>query len=152
MPNDLDSRRARHSYVSSCLAQVDTPTLVALLRKRKEPPVLGRSELPQLGRTKVFVKTVPVTDLQCEHMYSTRNLYRLPAYYSYGVGSAGFGPFREVAFHIKTTNWVLEGAIENFPLMYHHRLLPRSGRSSPRPQIWTATSDTGAAAGTCGVT
>ncbi|MDZ7960581.1 MAG: hypothetical protein RMY34_22315 [Aulosira sp. DedQUE10] len=30
--------------------------------------------------------------------------------------------------HIKTTNWVLEGAIATFPLMYHYRIIPFCGR------------------------
>ncbi|MGI8500969.1 MAG: hypothetical protein ACR2LR_07480 [Hassallia sp.] len=30
--------------------------------------------------------------------------------------------------HIKTTNWVLEGAIATFPLMYHYRIIPFSGQ------------------------
>jgi hypothetical protein len=30
--------------------------------------------------------------------------------------------------HIKTTNWVLNGQIETFPLMYHYRVVPFSGK------------------------
>ena len=41
------------------------------------------------------------------------------------MGSAGFGVFRELAAHVKTTNWVLDGVIENFPLLYHYRIVPR---------------------------
>jgi hypothetical protein len=59
-------------------------------------------------------------------MFSTGNLYDLPTYYNYGVGSAGLGVFRELVAHIKTTNWVLEGAIGTFPLMYHYRIVPLS--------------------------
>jgi hypothetical protein len=42
--------------------------------------------------------------------------------------STGFGVFRELVNHIKTTNWVLEGAIATFPLMYHYRIIPFSGQ------------------------
>ncbi len=45
-------------------------------------------------------------------------------YYHYGIGSAGFGVFRELVANIKITNWVLEGAITNFPLLYHYRVIP----------------------------
>jgi serine/threonine protein kinase len=38
--------------------------------------------------------------------------------------------FRELVTHIKTTNWVLGGAIANFPLMYHYRIIPFSGQSA----------------------
>tara|TARA_E500000331_G_scaffold355531_1_gene411250 strand:- start:1908 stop:2102 length:195 start_codon:yes stop_codon:yes gene_type:complete len=39
------------------------------------------------------------------------------------VGSAGFGVFREVFSHTKTTNWVLLGECTAFPLMHHHRIV-----------------------------
>ena len=126
MRSNLDTRRARYSKLSTALAQVDTPTLATVLRKRHGTQVWGDNQVHQLGGASVFVKTFPVTAIQYEHLYSTRNLYQLPACYSYGVGSYGFGPFREIVTHIKTTNWVLEGAIENFPLMYHYRILPTS--------------------------
>ena len=61
-------------------------------------------------------------------MLSTANLYCLPTYYNYGVGSAGLGVFRELVTHIRTTNWVLEGENAGFPLMYHHRVVPFWGR------------------------
>ncbi len=69
-------------------------------------------------------------------MFSTRNLYNLPTYYNYGVDSAGLGVFRELLMHIQTTNWVLQGAIENFPLMYHYRILPRSGEKTDLNLKW----------------
>src|SRR5438034_8767189 len=81
----------------------------------------------EIGHSKVFVKRVPVTNIEYDNMFSTRNLYDLPTYYNYGVGSAGLGVFRELVTHIKTTNWVLEGAITTFPLTYHYRIIPSSG-------------------------
>ncbi|WP_256973406.1 hypothetical protein [Nostoc sp. T09] len=81
-----------------------------------------------LGESKVFVKRVPVTNIEFDNLFSTRNLYNLPTYCNYGFGSTGFGVFRELVTHIKTTNWVLEGAIASFPLMYHYRIIPFSGQ------------------------
>jgi hypothetical protein len=49
-------------------------------------------------------------------------------YYSYGIGSAGLGVWREVASTIQASNWVLGGACPNFPLLYHYRILPLRGR------------------------
>ncbi|MCB0080670.1 MAG: hypothetical protein KDE47_07060, partial [Caldilineaceae bacterium] len=66
------------------------------------------------------------------NMFASKNHYELPTYYNYGIWSAGFGAFRELIAHIKTTNWVLSGAIENFPLLYHYRLRPFSGE---RPAV-----------------
>jgi hypothetical protein len=86
----------------------------------------GQHQTVEVGQSKVFVKRVPVTHTELDSAFSTRNLYNLPVFYNYGVGSAGFGVFRELATHVKTTNWVLEGAIAHFPLMYHHRIMRRS--------------------------
>ncbi|PSL00079.1 hypothetical protein CLV63_102205 [Murinocardiopsis flavida] len=77
---------------------------------------------------RVFVKKVPLTDLERrpENVRSTANLFGLPTYYQYGVGSAGFGAWRELAAHAMTTAWVLADAYPGFPLMYHWRVLPDS--------------------------
>ncbi|WP_406418196.1 hypothetical protein [Streptomyces sp. NBC_01614] len=35
---------------------------------------------------------------------STANVLRLPAYFHHGIGSPGFGAWRELAVHTMTTN------------------------------------------------
>lgn len=123
---DIDSRRARHARLSSALARLDDDELVALLPEPARPGSgWGQSDMVEVDGHHVFVKSLPVTDLEARHRFSTRNNYRLPTYYSYGVGSAGFGVYRELSAHIKTTDWVLAGEIETFPLMYHHGMLSR---------------------------
>jgi serine/threonine protein kinase len=57
---------------------------------------------------------------------STSNYFALPTYYQYGVGSMGFGVWRELAAHEMTTQWVLNGECQNFPLMYGARVLQHS--------------------------
>ncbi|MFC9848466.1 protein kinase family protein [Streptomyces sp. NPDC060223] len=86
----------------------------------------GRSAELEVEGTRVFVKRVPLTDLELrpEHVRSTANLFELPLFYQYGVGSAGFGAWRELAAHILTTGWVLQDAYAGFPLLYHWRILP----------------------------
>jgi hypothetical protein len=98
--------------------------LNALLDATKTEHGWAPTHVFKLGPSKVFVKRIPITRMEYDRLFSTENLYRLPVFYNYGVGSAGFGAFRELIAHIKTTNWVLEGAIENFPLMYHYRIRP----------------------------
>ncbi|MEH1838330.1 MAG: hypothetical protein V7L20_06110 [Nostoc sp.] len=88
----------------------------------------GMNHTIVLGKSKVFVKRVPVTNIEYNNLFSTRNLYDLPTYCNYGFGSTGFGVFRELVTHIKTTNWVLSGVIATFPLMYHYRIIPFFGR------------------------
>ncbi|MEU8383954.1 protein kinase family protein [Streptosporangium sp. NPDC048865] len=88
----------------------------------------GRSAELDVDGTRVFVKRIPLTDteLRPENVRSTANVFELPTCYQYGVGSAGFGAWRELAAHTMTTNWVLGDEYAGFPLMYHWRVLPDS--------------------------
>ena len=88
----------------------------------------GRSAAVDLGGTRVFVKRIPLTDVEMrpENIRCTANIFGLPLFYQYGVGSAGYGAWRELAAHTMTTNWVLADQYQGFPLMYHWRILPDS--------------------------
>jgi hypothetical protein len=88
----------------------------------------GRSAELDIDGTRIFVKRIPLTDVEtrAENARSTANLFGLPMFYQYGVGSAGFGAWRELAVHTMTTNWVLGNQYEGFPLMYHWRVLTDS--------------------------
>ncbi|WP_406150963.1 protein kinase family protein [Streptomyces sp. NBC_01012] len=86
----------------------------------------GRRAEMEVAGVPVFVKRVPLTDIELrpEHVRSTANLFELPLFYQYGVGSAGFGAWRELAAHLMTTAWVLRNEYAGFPLLYHWRVLP----------------------------
>jgi len=127
MATQLQARRELYFQLSSAIAQMDNEQLRLLFTGNEAELGWGRNHTIEVGQAKVFVKRMPVTDLEYANQFSTRNLYNLPLYYNYGVGSAGFGLFRELVTHIKTTNWVLAGAIETFPLLYHYRIMPATG-------------------------
>ncbi|MEU6389246.1 protein kinase family protein [Streptomyces sp. NPDC046939] len=96
----------------------------------------GQTLLLEVDGAPVFVKQIPLTDLERrpENVHSTANLFGLPVFCHYGVGSIGgpgFGAWRELAVHGMTTNWVIAGDYEGFPLMHHWRVLPDSGRPLP---------------------
>ncbi len=122
-----DQRRQQYFQLSSKIAQLDNARLSSLFDANTLGTGWGRNHTLDLGGSKVFVKRLPITDIERDNLFSTNNLYTLPTYYNYGVGSAGFGVSRELVAHIKTTNWVLSGEIENFPLLYHYRVVPFSG-------------------------
>jgi hypothetical protein len=126
--NRIELRRRRYFELGSLIAQIDNAQLRSLFEASESRAGWGRNHTIDLGNSKVFVKRVPVTDTEHDNFFSTKNLYSLPTYYNYGVGSAGFGVFRELVAHIKTTNWVLDGQIETFPLMYRYRVIPFSGK------------------------
>ena len=85
----------------------------------------GTSLQIEINNTPVFVIKVPLTDLelQPENYMSTANIFNLPMCYQYGIGSTGFGAWRELAAHVMTTNWVITGQCPNFPIMYRWRIL-----------------------------
>jgi hypothetical protein len=135
--NSLELRKQTYFEISSQIAQLDNRKLHSLLNQRESnerSTGWGMNHTIIFGQSKVFVKRVPVTDIEYENLFSTKNLYHLPTTYNYGFGSTGLGVFRELITHLKTTHWVLEGAIANFPLMYHYRILPTAKECSD-PEI-----------------
>lgn len=136
MKNDLSTRIDTYYKLNTRLVYLDNEQLNSLFDGERNTRGWGENHIIKLGKSKVFVKRIPLTDLEYNHQFSTKNLYDLPTYYNYGVGSAGFGVFRELLTHIRTTHWVLQGAIENFPLMYHYRIMPRSGEKKDLDTDW----------------
>ena len=134
--NHIEGRCENYYRISSQIALLDNEYLGSLFAASESSTGWGRNHTIDIGDSKVFVKRVPVTDSEHANLFTTRNLHDLPTYYNYGVGSAGFGVFRELVAHIKTTNWVLNGEIENFPLMYHYRIVPSP--VNPQVSIWSA--------------
>ncbi|MCQ6560495.1 protein kinase [Paenibacillus mendelii] len=130
-----ETRLARYADISTALSLLSDERL----RERVENTKIlgigigGSTALLQLEETSIFVKIIPITKLErrAENLMSTRNVFELPPFFHYGIGSSGGGVWREVAAHTMTTNWVIAKQCESFPLMYHWRLLPGLKRSSP---------------------
>lgn len=123
------ARLARYTAVANTLAVLSDRRLGELV---DAAPLLGSgiggvAVRMDVDGVPVFVKRIPLTDLerQPEHVMSTANLFDLPTFLQYGIGSPGFGVWRELAVHAMTTNWVLGGQWDSFPLMYHWRVLAR---------------------------
>jgi hypothetical protein len=93
----------------------------------------GASHVVSIDGASVFVKRIPVTDREMARVGSTRNCFGLPGYYSYGVGSAGFGAFRELAAMAHSTRLVADGGTAGVPLLHHHRVLSRHDAPPPFP-------------------
>ncbi len=128
----LYARRRAHFELSSRLAHLDDRRLRSALKAgRVHNGPWGASYPAEIDGSKVFIKRIPLTELEASRPWSTRNHFRLPTYYNYGVGSAGFGVFRELVGHITTTNWVLEGASPSYPLLLHHRVTERTETHGP---------------------
>lgn len=121
-------RLARYRDVSAALEGLDGGRLAQLVAGARAAAagIGGGSGVVDVGGVPVFVKRIPLTDLERrpENVMSTANLFGLPPFYQYGVGSAGFGAWRELTANQWATGWVRDGRTEAFPLMYHWRVLP----------------------------
>ncbi|MFJ5234396.1 protein kinase family protein [Kitasatospora sp. NPDC088391] len=119
---DHGARTARYGTVRQRLAELDDRQVGEVAAEVGTAGLGGRTGTVEVGGTPVFVKRVPLTAPERER--STANVFGLPGCYQYGIGSAGFGAWRELAAHEATTDWVLARAYEGFPLMYHWRVVP----------------------------
>lgn len=130
-PN-LDHRRLRHDALATRLAVMSDADLVATLAAEAvswRASVHGsQSGVIEIEGTRVFVKQISLTALERADGGEgpTHNLFALPLFYQYGVGSAGFGAWRELKAYLKASAWALSGECPHFPVVYHWRVLPRS--------------------------
>lgn len=120
----LSERQAQYYELSSALGLISDAELQRQLAATESSTGWGVNQALTLSNQRIFVKRIPLTAREQTHGFDTSNHYQLPMYYHYGVGSAGFGAYRELISHIRTTNWVLQGESEAFPLLFHYRILP----------------------------
>jgi hypothetical protein len=117
-----------HRRLRALLDSLDDAELQSLVEPgRPSQGSWGWSGAAQVDGTPVFVKQVPVTEVEAAAWPSTGNHFGLPVQFHYGVGSAGFGAAREAAAHAQATAWAAEGALDGVALLHHARLLPRCG-------------------------
>jgi hypothetical protein len=125
-------RLTNYSALSNTLARLTDEELSALVANARplHAGVGGSSVLLTIDSTPIFVKRIPLTDLERrqEHVLSTANLFDIPLSCHYGLGGPGFSAWRELAATVIANGWVLSGACANFPLLYHWRVLPSARR------------------------
>ena len=119
-------RYRRHERLAAWLRSVADEELLELL---SDPRLLDKGHAPvhlQRSNGTVFVKLLPLAALEMQplHRHSTANIFGLPPYYQYRLGSCGFGAWREVEVHRLANEWVLSGQCMSFPLLHHWRVLP----------------------------
>ncbi|MEU1511202.1 protein kinase family protein [Streptomyces sp. NPDC005811] len=128
-------RRAAHADLAVGLALLSDRELADLVASGTPAGagIGGRSTVVEIAGRRVFVKRVPLTDVELlpENVRSTANVFGMPSRCHYGIGGPGFGAWRELAVHTMTTNWVLSDRFAGFPLMHHWRVLPDEVRPLP---------------------
>lgn len=125
----LPTRRCRHERVAAWLAARTDGELAALLRAASPNGVGvgGGYSIANVDAVPVFVKRIPLTDLELAHPHSTANLFDVPIRWQYGMyrlAGPGFNAWRELAANQSVTEGVLAGDSESFPLLHHWRVLP----------------------------
>jgi hypothetical protein len=123
------TRRSRHDRVAASLTARDDDGLAALIRSAPAGAVGvgGGSTVLDVDGVPVFAKRIPITDRELAHPQSTANLFDLPVTCQYGMyrlAGPGFGAWRELAANVMVTEGVLAGEAEDFPLLFHWRVLP----------------------------
>ena len=117
------ARILKYSHISNELASMSDNTIINITKKHSPEIKWGSIGNIVIGKNTVFFKKIALSKMYNDNKFDTSNLYNLPAFYNYGFGSAGINPWREIMTHIKTTNWVLSGQLDNFPLLYHYRII-----------------------------
>lgn len=92
--NQLTERQQTYNNISSTLACMSNKQLEQLLAdgKAMHKGIGGTSLQIEIDNTPIFVKKVPITDLElkAENYMSTANIFNLPMCYQYGIGSTGY--------------------------------------------------------------
>ncbi|MBA2368182.1 MAG: protein kinase family protein [Candidatus Protochlamydia sp.] len=127
-------RTSQYQNISKHLENLSDTELLELL-KQGTPLQSGWGSTIKLeiNGFPIFVKQVPLNEIEGEphNIKSTKNSFDLPVYYQYGVNSGGFSVWRELSAHEMTTKWVLAGETDNFPLMFHWRILNNFQEKKP---------------------
>lgn len=126
----IEARRTRHRRVSTALDLRSDRQLTALLDSARPlgTGIGGTTWLAEVKGAPVFVKRVPITEVELANHRSTADHFGLPPWSHYGVGSPGGGAWRELAAHVLTSADVLAGGSANFLLLHHWRILDRGER------------------------
>ncbi|MEJ5999318.1 hypothetical protein [Paucibacter soli] len=110
------------------MARLGDAQLLQQLRQSKPlgDGIGGSGRLLVIDGYPVFAKLVPLSELETvpSHFRATSNLFELPPHLHYGVGSPGFGAWRELAANEQASAWVRGGRCASFALLHHWRVLP----------------------------
>ncbi len=119
----MDLRKKLYNKITHDLIYLNDNQILELTTNKSKEIKWGETGVINLNGNKVFFKKIPIAKLFYSNQFDTSNLYNLPSCYNYGFGSAGINPWRELDMHFNSTNWVLTGECEHFPLMYHYRIV-----------------------------
>ena len=101
MPTTITERLAAYADVSHALTGLSDDQLAELLARGQMlgSGIGGATVALDVEGIRVFAKKIPLTDIEMlpGNRSATANLFELPTFYQYPMGSAGFGAWRELA-------------------------------------------------------
>jgi len=122
----MEERIKKYNNLAHKFVYMDNKTIKDICKKTSKSDGIvrwGQTGIVNINGIKVFYKKLPLAKLFEQNQLDTSNLYKLPAYYNYGYGSAGINPWRELITHINLSEYVISGEIPNFPILYHWRVI-----------------------------
>ena len=131
LANNYSNRVKNYKLLKNKLAELNDEQILGLIKKSTTYNVSDNTQTKviDLFGVKIFVKRIPITKNELINM-STRNIYQLPMFYQYGIGSLGFGVLRELKSAKMASKYVLRRQCLNFPLLYHYRIIKKIGITS----------------------
>src|SRR5438445_11112577 len=107
---DPSGRFAAHRTVAAALTDLPDADLADLLAHGRAlgSGIGGTVVTFEVEGVTVFAKSIALTEVERrpENHGSSADLFGLPTFYQYPIGSTGFGAWRELAAHTMTTEWV----------------------------------------------
>ena len=127
--SDNKSRLSQYHDLSASLSKLTDQQLLQFLKKENffKQGIGGKCGIIKNSGVSLFVKRIPLSAIEhgARNTLSTENIFNLPNYCQYGIGSPGFGAWRELTAIEMSNSWVFKGKSNNFPIMYHWRVLPK---------------------------
>ena len=120
------STRVEHARTLSAeLARLDDESVLEIVRDATPVGVGigGSTKTARLADSAVFIKQLPLTKIEESDPTSTVSRLQLPFVSHYGIGSPSQGVGRELAAHRLTTEWVVNGDAEFFPILLGSRII-----------------------------
>ena len=86
-------RKENYQKISKALESLSQEEIQELLSSGEKIHIgIGGTAVKlEIESIPVFAKKIPLTEIDMQNEFSTKNLFNLPTYYQYGVGSTGFG-------------------------------------------------------------
>lgn len=135
--SDNRSRISQYDEISTSLSKLTDDQLLHFLENETfiKQGIGGKYGTVEISGIKLFIKRIPISTIEYNEIntLSTENIFNLPTYCQYGIGSPGFGAWRELSAVKMCNAWVAKDECANFPLMHHWRVLPKE-KFVPTPE------------------